>query len=41
MGNILITLAGIIVMLAAMWMFIMGVIQLGDDDEFKKWLNGK
>jgi len=24
-----------------MWMVIMAIIQLGDDDEFKKWLSGK
>ena len=40
MGNILIALAGIIVLLAGMWMIIKAVIQLGDDDEFKKWLSG-
>ena len=40
MGNILIVLAGIIVLLAGMWMVIKAVIQLGDDDDFKKWLSG-
>ena len=40
MGNILIVLAGMIVLLAGMWMVIKAVIQLGDDDDFKKWLSG-
>lgn len=40
MGNILIVLGGLIVLIAWMWLIIKVIIQLGDDDDFKKWLSG-
>ena len=40
MGNILIVLGGLIVLIAWMWLIIKVSIELGGDDDFKKWLSG-
>ena len=39
-NDIIITLGGLIVIAAGMWMVAKAISQLGDDDEFKKWLSG-
>jgi hypothetical protein len=40
-NDIIITLGCLTIIAAGMWMVVMAIIQLGDDDEFKKWLSGK
>ena len=39
-NDIIITLGGLTITAAGMWMVVKAIIQLGDDDEFKKWLSG-
>ena len=40
MGNILILLGGLIVLITWMWLIIKVILELGGDDDFKKWLSG-
>ena len=40
-NDIIITLGGLTITAIGMWMVSMAIIQLSDDEGFKKWLNGK
>jgi hypothetical protein len=40
-NDVIIILGGLTITAIGMWMVVMAIIQLGDDDEFKKWLSGK
>ena len=39
-NDIIIILGGLTITAAGMWMVAKAIIQLSDNDEFKKWLSG-
>ena len=39
-NDIIIILGGLTITAIGMWMVVKAIIQLGDDEGFKKWLSG-